>query len=272
MPPRHGGEDDSRSMTPRLTRRRFCSAVGAGVAAAAGCRLGLTEAPAAPNARIIAVPGIPPTTQVAAGIHSIVVGGDIRDCWLVVPTGYDPSRAWPMAVFFRGAVTPARNYMDSFQPAADEFGMILLAPEARGRTWDLILGQFGPDVSFINAAIQEAYRTVHVDRNRVYCSGFSDGASYSLSLGLTNGDVFPRVAAYSPGFIQAAGLHGHPEFFITHGTQDVVLPIETTSRQIVPELRLGGYDVDYREFDGPHAVSLSLFRSSIEWMARTTPA
>ena len=33
-----------------------------------------------------------------------------------------------------------------------------------------------------------------------------------------------------------------------------MLPIDATSRVIVPELRSKGYVVDYREFKGPHAV------------------
>jgi hypothetical protein len=39
-----------------------------------------------------------------------------------------------------------------------------------------------------------------------------------------------------------------------------------SSQYIVEQLRSAGYEVDYREFDGPHAVSLSLARASWEWM------
>jgi phospholipase/carboxylesterase len=224
------------------------------------------------DGRIVARPGVAPTTSMAPGIHDLVVAGSDRYCWLVVPTGYEPTRAWPLTLFFRGAITPARNYLDSFRPIADEFGMIILAPEATYRTWDLILGGFGPDVTFINQALQEAFRNVRVDPARVYSSGFSDGASYSLSLGLTNGDFLTRVAAYSPGLVQAAAERGHPEFFITHGTMDQVLPIDSTSRWIVDELRHAGYTVEYREFDGPHAVKLSLVQECFEWMTRPVAA
>ncbi|HEX6315309.1 MAG TPA: hypothetical protein VFZ73_10645 [Gemmatimonadaceae bacterium] len=222
--------------------------------------------------RITARPGVAPRTAMAPGIHSLSVGGSEQFCWLVVPTGYEPSRAWPLALFFRGAITPANTYMASFQPIADDLGLILLAPEASSRTWDLILGGFGPDVDFINLALQTAFRTVHVDPNRVFTSGFSDGASYSLSLGLTNGDFFTRIAAYSPGFMSVATARGLPAFFITHGTVDQVLPVES-SRYIAAELRSRGYEVDFREFNGPHGVSLSLARASYEWMvaAQTAP-
>ena len=41
-----------------------------------------------------------------------------------------------------------------------------------------------------------------VDRQRVCASGFSDGASYALSLGAANGDLFTHIAAFSPGFMR----------------------------------------------------------------------
>ncbi|HSA57239.1 MAG TPA: hypothetical protein VLE53_16115 [Gemmatimonadaceae bacterium] len=185
-----------------------------------------------------------------------------------MPTGYDPGTAWPLALFFRGAITPARTYLDALLPYVNEFGLVMLAPEATDRTWDLVLGGFGPDVGVIDQALAETFRRVRVDPARVSISGFSDGGSYSLSLGVTNGDFVTRIAAYSPGFFAAAARRGQPQFFITHGTQDAVLPIDATSRPIVTELRRLNYEVDYREFEGPHAVSLSLARESIEWMTR----
>jgi predicted esterase len=207
----------------------------------------------------------------APGIHNLTIGNSDRDCWLVVPANYELSRSWPLTLFFRGAITPARNYLDSFRPIADEFGVIILAPEASSQTWDLLIGGFGPDVDFINASLQTAFTQVRVDPARICSSGFSDGASYSLSLGLTNGDVLTRVAAYSPGFLQTDINRGHPEFFIAHGTADQVLPVGA-SRNIVQQLRSMGYQVEYREFDGPHGVSLSQVRASYEWMARPPAA
>ena len=256
-------------MNEKISRRRFCAAAfSTGAAALTGCKLGPTSQIVTGDGRITARPGVAPTTPIAPGIHDLVVTGSDQFCWMIVPTGYDHARAWPLALFFRGAITPARNYMDNFKPIADDLGIIILAPEATGRTWDLVLGGFGPDVNFIDRALHTAFRTVHVDVNRIGTSGFSDGASYSLSLGLTNGDYFTHIAAYSPGFIQAAAQRGHPGFFITHGNMDTVLPMDA-SRYIVEQLRSADYEVEYREFDGPHAVSLSLAREAYGWMVGT---
>jgi predicted esterase len=252
-----------------LSRREFCRALGASALTygCTGVTRGTDPGPFS-DARLKSRPGVPPTGAVTPGIQALSVPGDERQTWLLVPTGYDPATAWPLAIFFRGAITLARTYMDAFLPFADEFGLIILAPEATYRTWDLVLGGFGPDVLYVDAALAATFKQVHVDPARVSACGFSDGGSYSLSLGVTNGDFLTRIAAYSPGFLLPASRHGQPEFFITHGTLDTVLPIDSTSRPIVSQLRGLNYEVDYREFDGPHAVSLTLAKESIEWMSK----
>ena len=107
------------------------------------------------------------------------------------------------------------------------------------------------------------------DPARVTVGGFSDGASYALSLGLANGDLFPRVLAFSPGFVISATVHGRPRFFVSHGTSDQILPIDECSRVIVPRLRSMGYDVTFREFDGRHEVPQDVAREGMRWTAAT---
>jgi phospholipase/carboxylesterase len=148
---------------------------------------------------------------------------------------------------------------------ADEFGVPVLAPDSRGRTWDVILGGFGADVEFINAALTYGFERLAVDPARIGIGGFSDGASYALSLGMANGDLFTHVLAFSPGFIARAGQRGKPRVFISHGTRDEVLPIDRTSRSIVPDLERRGYDVTYREYNGPHTVPADLAREAFGW-------
>jgi len=95
--------------------------------------------------------------------------------------------------------------------------------------------------------------------------GFSDGASYALSLGLTNGDLFTHVIAFSPGFMAPAHQVGAPRIYISHGIHDAVLPIDRCSRRLVPILERAGYDVKYHEFDGPHTIPPDIAREAVEW-------
>jgi len=103
------------------------------------------------------------------------------------------------------------------------------------------------------------------DPNHIAIAGFSDGASYALSVGVTNGDLFSHILAFSPGFIAPADQVGQPRCFISHGKSDTVLPIERCSRRIVLGLQQSGYDVLYREFEGAHTVPVAIAREGMQW-------
>jgi phospholipase/carboxylesterase len=112
------------------------------------------------------------------------------------------------------------------------------------------------------------FDTVHVDPARIAIGGFSDGATYALSLGLLNGDLFRRIAAFSPGFVVSGTPHGTPRIFISHGNADPILPIDRCSRRIVADLRKRGYDVTFREFAGGHEIPADIARAGLSWVAK----
>lgn len=188
-----------------------------------------------------------------------------RDALLYAPRGYQPGRPVPLVVSLHGAGGNERAGLLPLQDLADACGFFLLSPASRSRTWDLLLGGFGPDVAFLGQALSLVLASVAVDREDMAISGFSDGASFALSLGITNGDLFPEVIAFSPGFADPGPPHGRPRFFVSHGTNDRVLGIDRTSRRVVPRLRDAGYDVTYREFNGPHLVPPAIARDAMEW-------
>jgi phospholipase/carboxylesterase len=56
--------------------------------------------------------------------------------------------------------------------------------------------------------LEEALAKRAIDRSRLAIGGFSDGASYPLSLGLANSDVFRYIITLSLGFIVRAQARG----------------------------------------------------------------
>ena len=160
----------------------------------------------------------------------------------------------PLVVMLHGSGSDPLRMLRLVERAAAAAGVALLLPKSSGYTWDAVLGAFGPDVAEIDRLLEAALRLTPVDPRRLAVGGFSDGASYALSLGRVNGDRFGRVLAFSPGFMVPGRPTGTPRIFISHGTSDSVLPIERCSRLLVPALRREGCDVDYREFDGGHVV------------------
>jgi phospholipase/carboxylesterase len=147
--------------------------------------------------------------------------------------------------------------------------LLLLAPASREHTWDLLVGRrYGPDLTLIDRALEQTFSRYAVAPERVAVGGFSDGASYALSLGITNGDLFTQVMAFSPGFMAPAGQIGSPRIFVSHGTRDGVLPIDRCSRKIVPQLEHADYDVLYREFDGGHTISPEIALEAVGWFTQ----
>ncbi len=169
-----------------------------------------------------------------------------------------------------GAGGNAHGPINALSPYAESHGFVLLAVDSQDSTWDAIDGSYGPDVRFIDHALRYVFARCVVDPARLVIRGFSDGASYALGLGLTNGDLCTRIVAHSPGFIPPSDTPrtGTPELFVSHGTFDPVLPIDATSRVLVPSLRSLGYDVTYVEFDGGHTVPPDVALSAATWLTR----
>ena len=115
--------------------------------------------------------------------------------------------------------------------------------------------------------LEHAFSRCAVDKTRVAVGGYSDGASYALSLGIANGDLFSHVLAFSPGFLAPPSQRGSPRIFVAHGTRDGWLPIDSCSRRIVPRLERAGYELRYREFEGGHVVPPSIAREALTWFA-----
>lgn len=245
----------------RMTRRDFLAL--AGTTGTLACLSPIPQLPSDDDEAILQARPRRPSSSATPGQHKLGLGPD-RDGLLYVPKGHKANAMAPLAVMLHGAGRNGQAMEYTFA-LADEFGVIIVAPDSRERTWDVVLGGFGADVAYIDAALRYTFSRCAVDSTRLAIGGFSDGASYALSLGTANGDLFSHVMAFSPGFVAPAGHRGRPRIFISHGKEDAVLPIATTSRMIVPKLAGEGYDVKYREFDGPHAVPSPIAREAFAW-------
>ncbi len=219
--------------------------------------------------RLLARPGMSPSsdaTEVTTGLQPLGLGSE-RDGLLYVPEGYKAAEGAPLALMLHGTMGDAQSGISPFLDLADEAGLILLAPESRDRRdWDMVFpGYYGPDVEFIDRALKQTFDHLAMDAGGLAIEGFSDGASYALTIGLANGDLFSHVIAFSPGLVARVARRGEPSIFIAHGTRDAVLPIEATSRRRVSRLERDGYEVRYRKFDGGHTVPPEIAQEAVDW-------
>jgi phospholipase/carboxylesterase len=263
------------SHLPGWSRRHFVRA-GAGALAAPlflGCGNSSTgpdsgDPPPVGDPRLTARPG-QPVASPTIGRSQLDLGG-VRDGFLYVPTSYTPDTPMPLLVAMHGAGGGAHEW-SLYDAAAESRGMIVLAPDSRAATWDLSLGAFGADVAFLDDALAYTFERCRIDPTHLALGGFSDGASYALSLGVSNGDLFSHLIAYSPGFyLPSTPIVGRPPVFVSHGTEDLILSVARSRDVIVPQLRGAGYDVEYQEFIGGHLLPAAISDNSLAWFLGTS--
>ncbi len=200
----------------------------AGLAAACGTGRGSDSAvqsdPAArrrlhAGGHLASRPRAPAPGSAPTGLLPLQLNGSDRDGAVYVPPSYRQDSPAPLVLTLHGAGGSGRRSLQRLQPLADAAGLILLAPDSRGTTWDVAkIGAFGPDPEFVDRALDLVFARYAVDPSHLVAEGFSDGASYALSLGLLNGDLFTHVIAFSPGFLTEGSRRGKPRLFVSHGS------------------------------------------------------
>jgi phospholipase/carboxylesterase len=205
-------------------------------------------------------PTAPARTLPSPGLHPLGELG-LPDSLLLVPEGVAPGA--PLVVWFHGAGGHAARSVPTVREAAAGAGVLVLLPSSADSTWDLLTGRTGADVAPLDAALGHVLRTYDV--GRAAFAGFSDGASYALSLGLANGELAEAVLAFSPGFVSPPSLSGRPRCWVAHGTADTVLPVDRCGRRVVALLQRQGYEVHYEEFIGGHVVRPDHLVDALAW-------
>jgi len=219
--------------------------------------------------RLTARPGRPtiPAPRGAVTVETDKGRGGI----LYVPDQYKPTLPAPLIVALHGGGGRARSWERLYEPC-EKHGIVLLAPESRGRTWDAIQGMFGSDVIFLDSALQYVFSRCAIDPEKIALAGFSDGASYALSLGPSNGDLFTRLIGFSPGFSYPEDpIIGRPKVFISHGTEDRVLPVALSRDGIAPMFDMDGYTIHYEEFTGGHEMPPEVLAKALDWFLESKP-
>lgn len=239
-----------------MNRRRFLTVAAAASAATwvGSDRLyAQTQAPASP------ADGAP------RGRSPLGISDDGRDGVLFVPASYTESTPAPLLVMLHGFGGWADEMKSTFA-LAEEFGVVIIAPESRGVTWGRESPGFDDDVRYIGAAYRTITKTINVDPDRVGLGGRSDGAGYALTMGLAYGDIFNHLIVIAGGRMNPLRRKGKPKIFMVHGNHDQVMPIELSARPFSKQLKEEGYDVTYVEYDGGHATPMEYVRPAFAWL------
>jgi phospholipase/carboxylesterase len=189
---------------------------------------------------------------------------------LYVPESYDPARSWPLVVALHGGMGLGRDFLWTWLREARGRGFLVLAPTSIGTTWSFN----GPDhdAPAILDAVERTCEQWNVARDRILLTGLSDGATYTLYLGLREDVPFTALAPVS-GVLHPANLsNGNLErardrrIYLVHGALDWMFPVAIA--QIARDaLERAGADLVYREIpDLPHAYPREENDRILRWL------
>jgi phospholipase/carboxylesterase len=245
-----------------ISRREFLAgaAGAAGVIALPRIASSFFEEPGRLTARLKK-----PTTATSAGDY-VLADDDGRKAILHIPPAYDPKKPGAFMLALHGATGSGESMLRGQRGPADAQNVIVLSPSSRNGTWDAIRGRFSHDTAQIDRLLAQVFDRCAIDPARVAIGGFSDGATYALSLGLINGDLFTHIIAHSPGFIVQGAVHGKPKVFVSHGHQDPILPFAQCGARIVAQLKKDGYAPRFEEFDGGHSATPEMRTTALAWL------
>ena len=175
--------------------------------------------------------------------QSILHNGEEREYLAYVPISYDENANYPVLLNFHGFGENVKNYskyQSDFQDIAEQEGIILIYPQA------LLLSGFSvwnaapfaednktdsDDIGFIEVLVDDLQKTMSIDPNRIYATGFSTGAMFVYALACFTENLIAGVAAVSGVQLNLADCApSHPmNVLIAHSTTDDVIPYAGSS-------------------------------------------
>jgi phospholipase/carboxylesterase len=134
---------------------------------------------------------------------------------------------------------------------------------------------FKESENILTGMIKQLLKDKNISEDRLFLMGFSQGAAISHIVSL-RGNINPKGVIPMSGFfprpiMEWSQLNTSPEFLITHGKQDEVLP---TKESIFAHefLQSKGISSEYYEYKGRHKMSPVVLHHINDWIkSRTIP-
>jgi polyhydroxybutyrate depolymerase len=115
-----------------------------------------------------------------------------RSYALLVPAGYQATRAYPLIFRFHGSGGNGKSGGLDIQNESDD-GALVVAPDGLNQDWTG--GSEAADLALFDGLLEDLSALYCVDLDRVYAYGFSAGAGFSELLACKRGDRLRAIAA-----------------------------------------------------------------------------
>jgi len=184
--------------------------------------------------------------------EQIVIRGQAYPLSLFIPPTYQASKSYSLVVCLHGFGFTGEEYLERWKARLGE-DYLLACPTYPSGAWftrraeDLVL-----------ATIRDLRIRYHIDSNRIFLTGMSNGGIGTWLIGMHHAPLFAGIAPMASGLDHVlmpflANLRSTPVYII-HGVKDQVMPVDL-SRSIVRELDVLGYPYVYREHEREHPMA-----------------
>lgn len=197
--------------------------------------------------------GLYPPKALVGSLHSSIdVGAETESYALYVPENYDPAVAYPLIVCLHGAGFTGDTYLERWETRLGEKAL-LVCPTMEDAAW------WTPDGELLVLSVIGSIQTkYHIDPDRIYLTGMSNGGIGAYLIGSFYADRFAAIAPMAGGipdevFPLLQNLRG-VGIYIIHGSKDEVMPV-TLSRKINDYLQGQGIEHVYREHNLEHPMA-----------------
>ena len=184
--------------------------------------------------------------------EEIDVQGRAYDVALSVPPTYQPAKSYGLVVCLHGAGFTGDAYLERWQVRLGE-EYVLACPTVPMGVWFTRGAE-----ELVLETIRSVQRRYHIDPDRIFLTGMSNGGIGTWVIGMHNAPLFAGIAPMAGGLDRVlmpflANLRSTPVYII-HGAKDQVMPVEL-SRVITEELTRLDYPFVYREHDREHPMA-----------------
>ena len=190
---------------------------------------------------------------------------------LLTPEEINPARNYPLFTVFHGAGRQDEMLVKACRGEPEARQAFFFVPRSVAPTWDLIAGGDGEDFAFLEFAWDLIYRRYPIDPDAQCVLGYSDGASYALSLALSNPGFFDAALCWAAGFAvmdrNAVGLESRrTRVYLEYGTHDELFGFEEVALPMRERLERAGYAVEFSvDEGGRHWPSGDFQPQALDW-------
>ena len=160
---------------------------------------------------------------------SLVSSGEKRKYLLYVPKSYDPATPTSLVISLHGySEWPAHQMQQSgWNDLAEQYGFIVVYPSGLGlpKRWRTHDPQ--PEVAFISDLIDKLAGQYHIDPNRIYANGFSNGGGMSFVLACQLSERIAAIGSVAGAYLlpwSACQPARQVPTIVFHGTADPIVP------------------------------------------------